>query len=102
MNKLRQIEKDYLKNPEYQPTYSDWNPMLRFSLEEAACMVHRQIVKIEDRAYFPNPPNDKVGVVVGLLDINEEIELIVRWIDRMDQYIKAEFCSEFKLVPELD
>lgn len=101
MNKLRQIEKEYLKKPEYKNTFTDWNPTLRFNLEEAACMVYREIVKIEDRTYLPNPPTAKVGVVVGLLDINEEIELIVRWIDHMDQYVKAEFCSEFKLVPEM-
>ena len=101
MNKLRQIEKQYLRKAEYQHDFSEWNPFLRFTTEEAACMMNREVVKINDRAHLPNPPTEKVGVVVGLLNINEEIELIVRWIDHMDQYVKSEFCSEYKLVPDL-
>ncbi len=100
MNKLKQIEKKYLRRIEYQNNFSDWDPYLRFNTEEAACMMNREIVKIRDRAYLPNPPTEKVGIVVGILNINEEIELIVRWIDHMDQYNKAEFCSEYKLVPD--
>jgi hypothetical protein len=101
MNKLRQIEKKYLRRIEYQNDYSEWDPSLMFNTKEAACLMNLEIVKICDRIYLPNPPTEQIGGVVGILNINDEIELIVRWIDHIDQYNKAEFFSEFKLVKDI-
>jgi hypothetical protein len=100
MKTLRKIEKTYLNKPEYKMDYTEWNPLLQFQLEEAACMVHREVIKRKDFACLPLPSIDKLGIIVGLLDINEEIELVIRWPDRLDQYSKLEFCDEFLLVPE--
>ena len=64
MNKLRQIEKQYLRKAEYQHDLSEWNSFLRFTTEEAACMMNREVVKINDRAHPPNFSAEKMGVVI--------------------------------------
>ncbi|OMH28141.1 hypothetical protein BGP75_22410 [Motiliproteus sp. MSK22-1] len=78
----------------------DWNPDLRFTIEEAVAVLNREVVRLRDRTCLPNPPIEKIGVVVGVLTMNEQIEVIVRFIDEMEQLCKTEFCGDFILVED--
>lgn len=85
---------------EYALNYADWDASLQFELKEACALMCREIVRNEDVALLPNPPTMKVGIIVGVLAVNEEIELVIRFSEGMDQVDKTEFCADYKLVPE--
>lgn len=79
-------------------TIGVWDEDLAFNLQEATSLIYKEIVRIQDQAYLPNPPTDKVGIICGILALNEEIEVIVRFPDEMDQLNKTELCGDFILV----
>ncbi|MEH6649146.1 MAG: hypothetical protein V7707_03875 [Motiliproteus sp.] len=78
----------------------DWNPDLRFTVVEAVAVINREVVRLEDRAHLPNPPISKIGVVVGLLTMNEQIEVLVKFTDGIEQLVKTEFCGDFVMVED--
>ncbi|MBV1789021.1 hypothetical protein KQ940_13265 [Marinobacterium sp. D7] len=79
-------------------TIGDWNPELRFELDEAVSLFHKEVIRIEDRAHLPKPPIEMIGIVCGVLTLNDEIEVIVRFSDGLEQLCKTEFCGDFILV----
>lgn len=71
-----------------------------FDLEEATSLINHEIVQMEDKQLLPKPPHDKVGFIVGVLHVNEEIELVIRLDRKLAQVTKAEFEANFLVVPE--
>lgn len=93
--------KNFVLGEEYSlDMIGNWDPTLTFKLEEACSLMCRQVIKIEDRQHYPNPPTDKIGLVLGVLAVNDEIEVLVKFGSDMEQLIKAEFCGDYILVPE--
>ncbi|RDE18974.1 hypothetical protein DV711_15305 [Motiliproteus coralliicola] len=78
----------------------DWDPDLRFTVEEAVAVLNREVVRLEDRACLPNPPISKTGVVVGVLTMNEQIEVLVKFTEGIEQLVKTEFCGDFVMVED--
>jgi len=85
---------------EYAVNFFDWDTSLQFNLKEACSLMCREIVRNEDAELLPNPPHSKVGIIVGVLAVNDEIELVIKFSEGMDQLTKTEFCADYKLVPE--
>ena len=71
-----------------------------FSLEEATSLINHEVVHLEDENLLPKPPHEKVGLIVGVLHVNEEVELIIKLDKKLAQVNKAEFEANFILVPE--
>ncbi len=90
----------YLNRPEYQLSYIEWDPNLTFKIDEACHLLYHEVIRIEDKAYLPLPPNDKVGIVVGVITMNEEIEVLVKFMSGIEQLVKTEFCSDYIMVPD--
>ena len=90
---------NYLNRPEYKTEFNDWDATLYFRIDEACQLLNLEIVRVEDRSYLPLPPNEKVGIVVGVLTMNEEIEVLVRFVSSVEQLIKTEFCGDYIVVP---
>jgi hypothetical protein len=40
----------------------------------------------------------EIGLIVGLLHLNEEIEVIVKFIDGLKQYTKNEFTRHLRVI----
>jgi len=80
--------------------FSNWNPDLRFDLQEAIALINHEVINTSDHASLPKPPIDKLGVVVGILTLNEEIEILIRIDDSLQQICKTEFNADFILVPD--
>ncbi len=85
---------------EYEVDFFDWDTSLQFELTEACSLMCREVVRTEDAELLPRPPITKTGNIVGVLAVNEEIEIVVRFPEGMEQLTKTEFCGDYKLVPE--
>lgn len=85
---------------EYALNFFEWDPTLTFKLDEACGLMCREVVRNQDVSLLPRPPLEKMGTIVGVIAMNEEIELIVRFIDEIEQLTKTEFCGDYKLVPD--
>lgn len=85
---------------EYDIKFTDWDTSLQFELTEACALMCREVVRNRDVNLLPKPSVVKTGNVVGVIAMNEEIELIVRFPEEMLQLTKTEFCGDYKLVPE--
>mgnify|MGYP000642756871 CR=1 FL=1 len=79
-------------------TIGEWDDDLTFELQEAVSLIYKEIVKIQDRAYLPKPPIDKIGIICGILALNDEIEVIVRFPEGLEQLCKTELCGDYILV----
>jgi len=71
-----------------------------FELDEATKLINYEVVHSKDHHFLPLPPHDKVGFIVGVLWVNEEIELIIKIDKKLAQVNKEEFTEHFLIVPE--
>lgn len=68
--------------------------MTPFTLDEAVSLMGRTVIDTEN----PKEGIARLGVVVGILELNDEIELVVRFMDRLSQSTRAEFVAQYDLV----
>jgi len=85
---------------EYAVNFFEWDTTLQFQLQEACALMCREVIRNKDVNLLPKPPTMKTGNIVGVIAMNDEIELIVRFPNEMLQLSKTEFCGDYKLVPE--
>ena len=62
-----------------------------FSHDEAISLIHSAVYPRTS----PDPSIGDIGVVVGLLDMNDEVELIIKFQSSVSQYTKSELISQF-------
>lgn len=79
-------------------TIGVWDDELAFDLREATALIYKEIIRIQDRSYLPKPPIEKIGIICGILTLNDEIEVVVRFPEGLDQLSKTELCGDFILV----
>lgn len=91
--------KSLLNEPEYDVDFVDWIPEMRFTKDEACAFINYEVIRLDDKDSLPSPPISKIGLVVGVLVMNEEIELLVKFGKVMEQLVKAEFCGDYIIVP---
>ncbi len=77
-----------------------WDPNLRFDPQEACSLLNHEVINASDRETLPKPPIDKLGIIVGVLALNDEIEIIIRIDDALRQICKTEFCADYILVTD--
>ncbi|TCS40410.1 hypothetical protein [Reinekea marinisedimentorum] len=70
-----------------------------FNLEEASSYLLKEVVrKGEDRT--GKSIVDTNGIVIGLLVLNDEIELVVKWSEGLKQYVKGEFQESIEVLDD--
>jgi hypothetical protein len=71
-----------------------------FTLEEATKLMYQEVVKKENQ-HKPKTV-ERVGVVLGVLSLNDEIEVVVQFLGEMEQFVKDEFESQLVIVTNDD
>jgi len=62
-----------------------------FDLEEAISLIHMAI----HPADITNPEIEDIGLIVGVLAMNDEIEVIVKFHDGIRQFTRKELCGGY-------
>lgn len=73
-----------------------------FEMEEAIALLHQEVIRIEDREYLPSPPIDSIGIVCGVLTMNDEVEIVVRFMEGFEQLNKTELKNSYLLVEKFN
>jgi len=69
-------------------------PDSQFELNEAIGLLNSEVVRIQDRACLPNPPIEAIGIICGVITMNDEVEIIVKFYEGIVQFNKVEFLNE--------
>lgn len=73
-----------------------------FTVDEAFSLLERCVVKKPTKQSRTLPQAMNIGVISGLLTINKEVELVIKFLDHVQQYTKAEFARQINLVEPSD
>ena len=76
----------------------DLEPTDNFELEEAFALMERVVIRAKNKD--DKHPSLDFGVVSGVLAVNEEIELVIKFLDGLSQYTKSEFTAQFRIYDE--
>lgn len=79
-------------------TNNDLEPTDTFELEEAFALMERVVIRTKNNN--DKHPSLDFGVVSGVLAVNEEIELVIKFLDGLSQYTKSEFTTQFRIYDE--
>lgn len=66
-----------------------------FTVEQAAALLHATVVRLD--VSDPISITD-IGVVCGLLLLNDEVEIVIKFADRISQYTRFEYLDQFRQV----
>jgi hypothetical protein len=69
----------------------------QFSVAEVVELINLTVIKIDREKKF-QPEN--LGIICGVLTLNEQVEIVVKFIDRVGQFTKAEFCKTYRIINE--
>ena len=72
-----------------------------FTVEEVTRLIDHEVIHKDHQHYLPNTPVEVVGIVCGVLTMNNEIEMLVKFMKSMAQLSKSEFETNY-LMPTLD
>ena len=67
----------------------------QFSINEVVALLNYTVIK-HDRGEHFVPEN--LGIICGVLSLNEEVEMVVKFIDRVGQFTKAEFNKHYRVI----
>jgi len=69
-----------------------------FSLEEATKLMHQEVMYKKDL----NKPRalENIGIVSGVLHLNEEIEIVIQFYEHIVQFTQAEYEASLKIVTD--
>ncbi len=68
-----------------------------FSVAEVVELLNNPVIKTERGTEFL-PEN--IGLIVGVLILNEQVEMVVKFVDRVTQFTKAEFSGKYKVIKD--
>ena len=69
--------------------------MSEFTLDEAVALIYQHVVlKKNLTLHNKRPELANIGHICGVLTLNDQIELVVKFKDELKQFNKAEFQSE--------
>jgi len=73
--------------------------MNEFTLEDAVSLIYRLAVLKKDATVPGKMPDiTKIGHVCGVLTMNDQIEVVIKFHDELRQFTKEEFDSQVKLL----
>ncbi len=78
-----------MKNAAHNPS--------QFSVAEVVELLNYTVIKTERGTQFV-PEN--IGLIVGVLVLNEEVEMVVKFVDRVTQFTKLEFQCTYRVIQE--
>ena len=72
--------------------------MNEFTLDEAFSLIYKLAVLKNKEGSFPETPSvTQIGHICGLLTLNEQIEIVIKFHDEIKQFTKQEFLEEVKV-----
>jgi len=71
----------------------------QFTSEQAVALLHREVAQ-RSVAKRDQLKNENIGLVVGVLSINDEMEVVVKQLSDVGQYTASEFHKKFEVVPD--
>ncbi|PXW83512.1 hypothetical protein C8R34_12735 [Nitrosomonas sp. Nm84] len=85
-------------NTKNDPLKDIMNP---FTLDEAVSLIYRLAVLKKD-ALQPGKKYSitQIGHICGVLTLNDQIEIVIKFHDEMRQFTKEEFYAQVKLLDE--
>ncbi|MCT6700887.1 hypothetical protein [Rheinheimera sp. 4Y26] len=72
-------------------------PSTSFTVNEVVLLLNLTVIK-QDRGDKFLPEN--LGIICGVLTLNEEVEMVVKFIDRVCQFTKSEFNRHYRIINE--
>ncbi|MDD2770351.1 MAG: hypothetical protein PHT19_16640 [Methylococcus sp.] len=75
--------------------------MNEFTLEDAVSLIYRlAVLKKDATAPGKMPDITKIGHVCGVLTMNDQIEVVIKFHDELRQFTKDEFDSQISLLDQ--
>lgn len=68
--------------------------MNEFTLEEAVSLIYRLAVLKKNTGADKKPDITQIGHICGVLTMNDQIEIVIKFHDELRQFTKEEFQSE--------
>lgn len=69
----------------------------QFDIDEAYEFLCSHVIRTE-HSCIQNPPIDLIGFIAGVITLNEEVEVLVKFPDELLQLNKASFSEKISLV----
>ena len=69
-----------------------------YTLEEATKLMHQEVMRNKELTKRKTIQN--TGLVSGILHLNEEIELVIQFYSRIEQFTKTEFQENITVVTD--
>lgn len=66
-----------------------------FSIKEVVALLNYTVIKHDKGDHFV-PEN--LGIICGVLILNNEVEMVVKFIDRVGQFTKSEFNKHYRVI----
>jgi hypothetical protein len=66
-----------------------------FSIKEVVALLNYTVIKHDKGDHFV-PEN--LGIICGVLTLNNEVEMVVKFIDRVGQFTKSEFNKHYRVI----
>lgn len=66
-----------------------------FSIKEVVALLNYTVIKHDKGDHFL-PEN--LGIICGVLTLNNEVEMVVKFIDRVGQFTKSEFNKHYRVI----
>lgn len=70
-------------------------PTDQFTLEEGFRLMDSVVIRKKDSN--KEHPSLDFGVVSGVLGVNDEIELVIKFLNSLAQFTKSEFIEQFRI-----
>lgn len=92
-----QTKQQKIKNPSLREY--DFMNTNEFTLEEAVSLIYQLAVLKKDMTTSAKlPPITQIGHICGILTLNDQIEIVIKFHDEMRQFTKEEFYAEVKIL----
>jgi hypothetical protein len=69
----------------------------QFTPQEAFELLNSHVVKKEDE-HNANLPVEKIGFVAGVITLNDEVEVMIKFPERLVQLTKTDFAEQITLL----
>ncbi|SEM93568.1 hypothetical protein SAMN05216325_104180 [Nitrosomonas marina] len=73
------------------------NIMNEFILEEAVSLIYRLAILKKNATADTKPDITQIGHICGVLTMNDQIEIVIKFHDELRQFTKEEFNNEVLL-----
>jgi len=66
-----------------------------FTVQEVVALLNYTVIRLDRGDKFV-PEN--LGIICGVLTLNEDVEIVVKFIDRVGQFTKTEFTKFYRVI----